>query len=94
MQAQEQKDQTGFYEILPEVFFIYITQMEKLRKIPFPTDQEGKQVTGGFQVAEVSMCIFYSCLYQKMLRFDVRFVGYTQKETTSRHFVSCGTSSQ
>lgn len=25
-QAQEQKGQTGFYEILPEVFFTYITQ--------------------------------------------------------------------
>lgn len=70
-QAGEQKGQTGFYETLPEVFFIYIAQKknpEKCRWTKTPSRSRRIPKSGGFNVH------FYFCFYQKMLRLFCRWV--------------------
>lgn len=48
------------------------------RKTQENTIPYGLRGQAGNKGAEVLMCIFYFCLYQKMLHFVVRSVGYTQ----------------
>lgn len=80
-------------KMLPEEFFIYITQKESQENTG-PDGQRGQADNKGIQKSRGFNVFFYFCLYQKILYFDVRSVGCTLKATTGRHVVSQGTSSQ
>lgn len=89
--ARGQKGQTGFCEILPEIFFIYITQKKAQEKYHSQWTKRASsngriQNSRGFNSRGFNV-YFYICLYQKILHFVVGSVGYSQKATTSRRLV-------
>lgn len=66
----------------------------KTQKNTIPTGERGQAGNRRIQNSRGFNLYFYFCLHQKVLHFAPRSGRYTQKATTSRHFVSCGSSSQ